>query len=35
MVGLHAAVDNLEAWLDGRPLRNVSDPMDYREGSSR
>ena len=35
MVALHAAVDNLEAWLDGRPLRNVSDPIDYTEGSSR
>ena len=35
MVALHAAVDNLEAWLAGRPLRNVSDPTEYREGSSR
>ena len=35
MVALHAAVDNLEAWLDGRPLRNVADPTDYPEGSPR
>jgi phosphoglycerate dehydrogenase-like enzyme len=34
MVALHAAVDNLEAWLDGRPPRNVADGADYR-GDSR
>ena len=30
MAALDAAVENVEAWLAGRPLRNVADPADYR-----
>lgn len=35
MVALHAAVDNVEAWLEGRPMRNIVDPADYRWRSGR
>ncbi len=35
MAALHAAVDNVEAWLDGRPLRNVVDPGDYAGSPAR
>ena len=30
MVALRAAVDNVLAWVQGRPVRNVVDPADYR-----
>lgn len=29
MAALHAAVDNVVAWLDGRPVRNVANRADY------
>ena len=30
MAALQAAVENVLAWADGRPVRNVADPADYR-----
>jgi len=30
MVALEAAVDNILAWVEGRPLRNAVNPADYR-----
>ena len=30
MVALEAAVDNVLAWVEGRPMRNVVDPKDYQ-----